>query len=315
MGDRVALLKDGLLQQVDTPRNLYDRPDNVFVAGFIGSPAMNLVDVQLTEQRRAPSATARCRSRATLARSWRPRARTGATLGFRPESVEVVGAGEGFPFEVAGRRGARLGRLRLRHPAPGPGRRRSRRQDVHRPSRRPPATCKGETIHMRIRSPRTTCSTPTPVCGWAPPPPRTRRSDQQQAVQWAVRAGLDDAALSQLHALAFGRAFELRPWSRRLSEHSLSWVSAHDDSDLVGFVNVAWDGGLHAFLVDTMVHPDSQRSGLGRRLVREAAQEAVRGGCSWLHVDFEPHLRPFYLDACGFRPTDAGLLPVDRLRP
>ena len=43
MGDRVAVLKDGLLQQVDTPRNLYDKPANSFVAGFIGSPAMNLL--------------------------------------------------------------------------------------------------------------------------------------------------------------------------------------------------------------------------------------------------------------------------------
>ena len=43
MGDRVAVLKDGLLQQVDTPRNLYDTPVNAFVAGFIGSPAMNLL--------------------------------------------------------------------------------------------------------------------------------------------------------------------------------------------------------------------------------------------------------------------------------
>ena len=43
MGDRVAVLKDGMLQQVDTPRTLYDRPANVFVAGFIGSPAMNLL--------------------------------------------------------------------------------------------------------------------------------------------------------------------------------------------------------------------------------------------------------------------------------
>ena len=43
MGDRVAVLKDGLLQQVDTPRNLYDKPGNAFVAGFIGSPAMNLL--------------------------------------------------------------------------------------------------------------------------------------------------------------------------------------------------------------------------------------------------------------------------------
>ena len=49
MGDRVAVLKDGLLQQVDTPRRMYDRPNNVFVAGFIGSPAMNLVEVPITD--------------------------------------------------------------------------------------------------------------------------------------------------------------------------------------------------------------------------------------------------------------------------
>ena len=48
VGDRVAVLKDGYLQQVDTPQNLYDRPDNVFVAAFIGSPSMNLYAGQLT---------------------------------------------------------------------------------------------------------------------------------------------------------------------------------------------------------------------------------------------------------------------------
>ena len=48
MGDRVAVLKDGLLQQVDTPQHLYDRPDNVFVAAFIGSPSMNLYEATLT---------------------------------------------------------------------------------------------------------------------------------------------------------------------------------------------------------------------------------------------------------------------------
>ncbi len=47
MGDRVAVLKRGLLQQVDTPQNLYDEPDNVFVAGFIGSPSMNLMQGKL----------------------------------------------------------------------------------------------------------------------------------------------------------------------------------------------------------------------------------------------------------------------------
>src|SRR6478735_4745626 len=46
MGDRVAVMKDGYLQQVDTPLGLYDRPVNLFVAGFIGSPAMNLLEAQ-----------------------------------------------------------------------------------------------------------------------------------------------------------------------------------------------------------------------------------------------------------------------------
>jgi len=44
MGDRVAVIKDGFLQQVDTPQNLYDHPDNIFVAAFIGSPSMNLYE-------------------------------------------------------------------------------------------------------------------------------------------------------------------------------------------------------------------------------------------------------------------------------
>jgi multiple sugar transport system ATP-binding protein len=48
MGSRIAVMKDGILQQIDTPQNLYDRPDNVFVAGFIGSPAMNFFEATLT---------------------------------------------------------------------------------------------------------------------------------------------------------------------------------------------------------------------------------------------------------------------------
>jgi multiple sugar transport system ATP-binding protein len=49
MGDRVAVLKDGVLQQVATPRELYENPANVFVAGFIGSPAMNLLQLEIVE--------------------------------------------------------------------------------------------------------------------------------------------------------------------------------------------------------------------------------------------------------------------------
>ena len=52
MGDRVAVLKDGYLQQVDTPQNLYDHPTNVFVAAFIGSPSMNLYEGSVTVNER-----------------------------------------------------------------------------------------------------------------------------------------------------------------------------------------------------------------------------------------------------------------------
>ena len=47
MGSRIAVMKDGVLQQVDTPQTLYDRPGNQFVAGFIGSPSMNFFGMQL----------------------------------------------------------------------------------------------------------------------------------------------------------------------------------------------------------------------------------------------------------------------------
>jgi multiple sugar transport system ATP-binding protein len=49
MASRIAVMKDGILQQLDTPQSLYDRPDNVFVAGFIGSPAMNFFNAKLTQ--------------------------------------------------------------------------------------------------------------------------------------------------------------------------------------------------------------------------------------------------------------------------
>lgn len=59
-----------------------------------------------------------------------------------------------------------------------------------------------------------------------------------------------------------------------------------------------------------MVADDHRRSGVGAALVAEAARRAREAGCAWLHVDFEDDLRPFYLDACGFTPTTAGLLAL-----
>jgi multiple sugar transport system ATP-binding protein len=97
MGDRVCVLKDGYLQQVGTPRELYDRPDNVFVAGFIGSPAMNIIDLPLTQDGATIGNRTLPLSREVLAAL---QGEATATVGFRPESVRVVGQGEGFPFEV-----------------------------------------------------------------------------------------------------------------------------------------------------------------------------------------------------------------------
>lgn len=100
-------------------------------------------------------------------------------------------------------------------------------------------------------------------------------------------------------------------WWPRVREHSLGWVSARQDDLLVGFVNVAWDGGDHAFLIDTKTRGSYQHRGIGRELVNVATREAAAAGCEWLHVDFRSELAPFYLDACGFTPTQAGLIRLD----
>jgi len=92
-----------------------------------------------------------------------------------------------------------------------------------------------------------------------------------------------------------------------LDRHSLGWVVARDGGALVGFVNVSWDGLVHAWPQDTMVTTAARGRGVGTEVVRVATREAKAAGCEWLHVDIEDHLRPFYLDACGFSPADAGL--------
>ncbi|ABS03751.1 GNAT family N-acetyltransferase [Kineococcus radiotolerans] len=98
-------------------------------------------------------------------------------------------------------------------------------------------------------------------------------------------------------------------WWPQIRNHSLGWGSARDhDGLLVGFVNVAWDGGDHAFLIDTKTRGSHQRRGIGRELVRVAVLNAAAAGCEWLFVDFGPELAPFYFDACGFTHTEAGLI-------
>ena len=104
-------------------------------------------------------------------------------------------------------------------------------------------------------------------------------------------------------------------WWDRIRPHSFGWVTARTrDGLLVGFVNVVSDGGDHAFLIDTKTRGSFQRRGIGVRVVAVAAEHARSAGHEWLHVDFDPHLRGFYFGACGFEPTDAGLIRLNRPR-
>lgn len=112
---------------------------------------------------------------------------------------------------------------------------------------------------------------------------------------------LDAAAMATLGA----------SWSEeelaRVHRHSLCHACAFEDELLVGYVNVAWDGGVHTFLLDPTVRPDRRHRGIGTALVL-AMVEHLRGrGFDWLHVDYRPELEPFYR-GCGFRPSTAGLI-------
>lgn len=108
----------------------------------------------------------------------------------------------------------------------------------------------------------------------------------------------------------FGYAAQGIDWRGRLDRRSLGWVCAHDGAALVGFVNVLGDGGAHAVLLDTVVAQQFRGHGVGTALVAAALAGARAAGCRWLHVDYEPDLAPFYLEACGFRPTAAGLIAL-----
>ena len=158
--------------------------------------------------------------------------------------------------------------------------------------------------------------------------------------EWRGRFG--NVEIHALHAEAFAtRVFDESEWDwvAQVEQHSLGWVVARqrpsgreidgrerrasddeyashagdqrgwsDDGALAGFANVLWDGLVHAWLQDVMVAESARHLGIGRELVSRARDGAAEAGCEYLHVDFEAHLAPFYVDACGFEPTSAGLL-------
>jgi multiple sugar transport system ATP-binding protein len=100
MGDRIAVLKDGLLQQVGTPRDMYDTPANVFVAGFIGSPAMNIGTFPLAEGV-AKVGTAGIQVPRDAITKLASDDNNSIVIGFRPEALDVVPAGTPDAIPVA----------------------------------------------------------------------------------------------------------------------------------------------------------------------------------------------------------------------
>jgi GNAT superfamily N-acetyltransferase len=127
------------------------------------------------------------------------------------------------------------------------------------------------------------------------------------------RGDVTSTEVNRLYAEAFEVGVHSdEDWDRSapIGRYSLGWVVARDGEALIGFANVLWDGALHSRLQDVMVAPGARHGGIGTELVAVAGREARAAGCGWLHVDFEQRLRPFYLEACGFRPTEAGLLEL-----
>jgi GNAT superfamily N-acetyltransferase len=129
--------------------------------------------------------------------------------------------------------------------------------------------------------------------------------------QW--RGNFTNVEANRLHAEAFRtRVFSDDEWNwlDLVTSHSLGWVTARDGEELVGFINVLWDGLVHAWIQDTMVATSRRGLDIGTDLVAAARAGAKNAGCEWLHVDFDEHLKPFYFDACGFTPTTAGLIAL-----
>lgn len=124
------------------------------------------------------------------------------------------------------------------------------------------------------------------------------------AIDYRVRPELDDADIARIVGAPY-------PYSRsaQLERHSLTWIGAYDGDRLVGYANVAWDGGDHAFLLDPTVDVGYRHRGIGSQLVREAiAATAAHEHVEWLHVDADEDLMNDFYAPLGFGSTPAGLV-------
>ena len=141
---------------------------------------------------------------------------------------------------------------------------------------------------------------------------RVRPGDTIACVElrYEWRGEFENAELNALHAEGFGHRVLDDNWRGQVEQHSLGWVCARDGDELVGFVNVPWDGGVHAFAIDTLVTARARRLGIGTRMIALAVEQSRAAGCEWLHADFDGGLNAFYLDSCGFVATPAGLIEL-----
>lgn len=145
------------------------------------------------------------------------------------------------------------------------------------------------------------------------PAPRSPQPDSRDPLAPVWRGAFTNRQANALHSEAFEtRLFSADEWDwvALTERHSLGWVTVHDGGELVGFVNVPWDGFIHAWIQDVMVAARHQHQGMGAALVKAAADGARAAGCEWLHVDFDDDLAPFYYEACGFSPAKAGLIEL-----
>ena len=200
MGHRVAILKEGgCLQQVDTPRNLYDRPTNAFVAGFIGSPAMNLRPAELVEGG-AQLGNIVLPLQPDVAQAAKSAGLTQITLGVRPESFTAADANaetppQGLKIEVKlveelGADAYVYGTL----PGDDAG-----TQALRRPLRRPrPAAHRRDDLGQRAGRARSTRSTPRRASASADPVARHRPAARlpRRPVPYPARARVVRQSLS-----------------------------------------------------------------------------------------------------------------------
>ena len=126
-------------------------------------------------------------------------------------------------------------------------------------------------------------------------------------IEYRLNPAVTNAELDELYLVSWPNHHPPYDFHPEL-EHGLAFVGAYDGDALIGFVRLAWDGGVHGFLLEPTVRPDHRRRGVGRTLVERVVDVARERALEWIHVDYAPELGDFYR-ACGFTPTcDAGLI-------